>query len=84
MSDSTFNESNLNIDRMIEKFMTNDDERKSSNYQIEILERLKHGDDFSYKECPICYDNLVNGVLMPCMHSACRQCIVDYFQVCEV
>jgi hypothetical protein len=40
MSDSTFNESNLNIDCMIEKFMTNDGERKSSNYQIEILERL--------------------------------------------
>ena len=65
--------------------MTNfgDSERSgSANYQIEMLEKLKYGDDFSNRECPICYDNLVNGVLMPCMHSACRQCIIEYFQVC--
>ena len=85
INDSAFDEEgNLNIDRLIERFMTNYGERdNSANYQIEMLEKLKYGDDFSNRECPICYDNLVNGVLMPCMHSACRQCIIDYFQVCQ-
>ncbi|GES74249.1 DNA repair protein rad5 [Rhizophagus clarus] len=74
-------EGNLNIDHLIERFMTNYGERgNSANYQIEMLEKLKYGEDFSNRECPICYDNLVNGVLMPCMHSACRQCIMEYFQ----
>ena len=75
-------EGNLNVDNLIERFMKNYGERNAANYQIETLEKLKYGDDFSNRECPICYDNLVNGVLMPCMHSACRQCIVNYFQVC--
>ena len=84
VKDSAFDEEgNLNIDHLIEKFMTNYAEHdNSANYQIEMLEKLKYGDDFSSRECPICYDNLVNGVLMPCMHSACRQCILEYFQVC--
>ncbi|CAG8507063.1 1873_t:CDS:10 [Funneliformis mosseae] len=74
-------EGNLNIDRLIERFMTNYGEQDhSTNYQLEMLEKLKYGDDFSNKECPICYENLVNGVLLPCMHSACRQCIMNYFQ----
>ncbi|CAB4394187.1 unnamed protein product [Rhizophagus irregularis] len=82
VNESAFDEEgNLNIDHLIERFMTNYGERgNSANYQIEMLEKLKYGEDFSNRECPICYDNLVNGVLMPCMHSACRQCIMEYFQ----
>ena len=78
-------EGNLNVDNLIARFMKNygGRERDSANYQIETLEKLKYGDDFSNTECPICYDNLTNGVLLPCMHTACRHCITEYFQVCH-
>ncbi|KAI7905546.1 SNF2 family N-terminal domain-containing protein [Cokeromyces recurvatus] len=31
-------------------------------------------------ECPICFETLDTMIGMPCMHFACRPCVMDYFQ----
>lgn len=32
-------------------------------------------------ECPICFESPETMIAMPCMHMACRLCVMDYFQV---
>jgi DNA repair protein RAD5 len=32
-------------------------------------------------ECPICFETPDTMIAMPCMHMACRPCVMDYFQV---
>ncbi|KAF8940613.1 DNA repair protein, RAD5 [Dissophora ornata] len=32
-------------------------------------------------ECPVCFEDMADGVLMPCMHAACRSCVLDYLQL---
>lgn len=32
-------------------------------------------------ECPICFETPHTMIAMPCMHMACRPCVMDYFQV---
>lgn len=32
-------------------------------------------------ECPICFETPETLIAMPCMHMACRICVMDYFQV---
>lgn len=31
-------------------------------------------------ECPICFESVDAMIVMPCMHMACRPCVMDYFQ----
>jgi DNA repair protein RAD5 len=31
-------------------------------------------------ECPICFESVDAVIVMPCMHMACRPCVMDYFQ----
>ncbi|KAI8373677.1 SNF2 family N-terminal domain-containing protein [Blakeslea trispora] len=31
-------------------------------------------------ECPICFETVDSMIVMPCMHMACRPCVMDYFQ----
>ncbi|KAI9267417.1 SNF2 family N-terminal domain-containing protein [Sporodiniella umbellata] len=31
-------------------------------------------------ECPICFESPDSMIAMPCMHMACRPCVMDYFQ----
>jgi DNA repair protein RAD5 len=33
------------------------------------------------EECPICFESFDSMIAMPCMHMACRLCVMDYFQV---
>ncbi|CAO3682707.1 unnamed protein product [Rhizopus microsporus] len=32
------------------------------------------------EECPICFESMDSMIAMPCMHMACRPCVMDYFQ----
>ncbi|KAI8049793.1 SNF2 family N-terminal domain-containing protein [Gilbertella persicaria] len=32
------------------------------------------------EECPICFETVDSMIVMPCMHMACRPCVLDYFQ----
>lgn len=32
-------------------------------------------------ECPICFETVDTVICTPCMHMACRPCVMDYFQV---
>lgn len=32
-------------------------------------------------ECPICFETVDTVICLPCMHMACRPCVMDYFQV---
>lgn len=32
-------------------------------------------------ECPICFESPDTMIALPCMHMACRLCVMDYFQV---
>ncbi|EIE77372.1 hypothetical protein RO3G_02076 [Rhizopus delemar RA 99-880] len=33
------------------------------------------------EECPICFESFDSMIAMPCMHMACRLCVMDYFQL---
>jgi hypothetical protein len=57
----------------------------SNAYGINVLQRLKSqqmGDEGAESECAICFESAESAVLMPCMHMACRACVLDYLQVC--
>jgi DNA repair protein RAD5 len=61
--------------------------RDSNAYGINVLQRLKSqqiGEEEGDSECAICFESAESAVLMPCMHMACRACVLDYLQVCTV
>ncbi|CAO3676140.1 unnamed protein product [Umbelopsis ramanniana] len=55
----------------------------SNTYGINVLQRLKSqqvGEEEGDSECAICFESAESAVLMPCMHMACRACVLDYLQ----
>lgn len=43
-----------------------------------VIEELQNNN--APRECPICFNDLEAGVFLPCCHSFCRECIVDYLE----
>ncbi|OZJ06532.1 hypothetical protein BZG36_00582 [Bifiguratus adelaidae] len=77
----------VDIQELLAKFAG---EGREDSYGANVLKRLlqdesgsgaeQKEDDLSTRECAICFENVDSAVLMPCMHIACRACVVDYLQ----
>lgn len=50
------------------------------SFGASVLQGLMTGGDET-SECPVCFEDMADGVLMPCMHSGCRSCVMEYLQV---
>lgn len=68
---------------------------QKSNYGLSVLQNmlaLQQGSSNSpvcdaskfTEECPICFESSDIMIALPCMHVACRPCVMDYFQVCII
>ncbi|RUS33812.1 SNF2 superfamily RAD5 protein [Jimgerdemannia flammicorona] len=75
----------VSLDELIAKFDASGSSPGSTDgapsYGASVLQRLMEGagaDD--EQECTICFETLEGGVLMPCMHIACRTCVLDCLQ----
>ena len=51
---------------------------------IESVMRTLQETHSTESECPICLDSIVAATIVPsCGHTACRDCLVDFFEQCE-
>ncbi|BEI81856.1 hypothetical protein CcaverHIS002_0210160 [Cutaneotrichosporon cavernicola] len=50
-------------------------------YAVQVLKEL--GDAESTPECPICFGEVFDEVLLPCYHRGCQDCIVNYIGHCD-
>ncbi|KAJ3084989.1 DNA helicase rad5, partial [Quaeritorhiza haematococci] len=48
-----------------------------SEFAAHVAEDLESQEN---KECPICFETMDGGVLLPCLHVTCSDCIQDYLQ----
>ena len=81
--------SGIDIQSMIAKFAAGGD----SNYAAQVLKDLtkskKKNDDSENDEnddendCPICFEDMILPVLLPCMHKSCKECVLGYFDKLE-
>ena len=81
--------SGIDIQSMIAKFAAGGD----SNYATQVLKDLtkskKKNDDGENDEnddendCPICFEDMILPVLLPCMHKSCKECVLGYFDKLE-
>jgi DNA repair protein RAD5 len=52
---------------------------------MEVLDELfgNHGEDAAESECPFCFEEKSELLVMPCKHWGCKSCIVDHLQRSE-
>ncbi|KAG0297005.1 DNA helicase rad5 [Dissophora globulifera] len=55
-------------------------EQGSRSFGASVLQNLMSSTG-EIPECPVCFEDMADGVLMPCMHAACRSCVLDYLQL---
>ncbi|KAG2188307.1 hypothetical protein INT44_001060 [Umbelopsis vinacea] len=81
----------VSLEELLEKFQnsTSLDAKSGASpgdqntYGINVLQRLKSqqiGEEEGDSECAICFESAESAVLMPCMHMACRACVLDFLQ----
>lgn len=68
----------IRFEELMAKFSSGD--QNEPTFGANVLQNLisNSGDN---PECPVCFEEMADGVLMPCMHAACRSCVLDYLQV---
>jgi DNA repair protein RAD5 len=68
----------IQFEELMAKFSSGD--QNEPTFGANVLQNLmsNSGDN---PECPVCFEDMADGVLMPCMHAACRSCVLDYLQV---
>ncbi|KAI9135928.1 SNF2 family N-terminal domain-containing protein [Paraphysoderma sedebokerense] len=75
------------LNSLIEKFNAGEIESSSStsNYASTVLQNLLTQESLSEtsSECPICFEDIVNKTLLPCLHITCRDCIIEYLRQTE-
>ncbi|ORZ01965.1 SNF2 family N-terminal domain-domain-containing protein [Lobosporangium transversale] len=69
----------IQLEELMKKFSSGEGDNSEQTFGASVLQNLVSSTG-EVTECPICYEELADGVLMPCMHSACRSCILDYLQ----
>lgn len=82
-------DADINVEDLITKFSgaIQGDQEANPEYSLSTLKKLmdgsddNEGDDETAKECPLCFELIEEGVLLPCMHMACKDCVVQYLQV---
>ncbi|KAI9306442.1 SNF2 family N-terminal domain-containing protein [Cunninghamella echinulata] len=91
-SDITDNNDNGNsstVDMDIDKKMGNESRSYGSTVLQNILNQqkgsssLKHNDaeeNAIPEECPVCFEPMECVIMLPCMHMACRPCVMEYLQ----
>ncbi|KAF9583253.1 DNA helicase rad5 [Lunasporangiospora selenospora] len=62
----------------LEELMAKFSEGGEPSFGANVLHNLMSGAEVL--ECPVCFEDMADGVLMPCMHAACRTCVLDYLQ----
>ncbi|KAG0258506.1 DNA helicase rad5 [Mortierella polycephala] len=70
----------IQLEELMAKFSNSADQNDSSSFGANVLQKLVADTD-EIPECPVCFEDMADGVLMPCMHSACRSCVLDYLQL---
>ncbi|KAF9362385.1 DNA helicase rad5 [Mortierella sp. NVP85] len=68
----------IQFEELMAKFSSGD--QNEPTFGANVLQNLmsNSGDN---PECPVCFEDMADGVLMPCMHAACRSCVLDYLQL---
>lgn len=69
----------VQLEELMAKF-SGDGDQNDTSFGASVLENLMKNTD-EIPECPVCFEDMADGVLMPCMHAACRSCVLDYLQV---
>ncbi|KAG0224670.1 DNA helicase rad5 [Actinomortierella wolfii] len=68
----------IDLEELMAKFSASDDQ-SGFNFGASVIQNLIQSGD-EVPECPICFEDMADGVLMPCMHRGCRSCVLDYLQ----
>ncbi|KAI8971401.1 P-loop containing nucleoside triphosphate hydrolase protein [Pilobolus umbonatus] len=74
----TLNSNNRNFELNVLQDMLALQQRSSPDHHIDT--DIKEDISSFPSECPICFEGVETIIAMPCMHMACRPCIMDYFQ----
>ncbi|KAK5821945.1 DNA repair protein, RAD5 [Linnemannia elongata] len=69
----------VQLEELMAKF-SGDSDQNDTSFGASVLENLMRNTE-EIPECPVCFEDMADGVLMPCMHAACRSCVLDYLQV---
>ena len=88
----TGNNKVLRLEDLIAKLNNKEGNEDKSTYGLNVLQNmlaLQQGTDTqpdspmstTVEECPICFESPDSMLALPCMHIACRPCVMDYFQV---
>lgn len=72
----------VQLEELMAKF-SGDSDQNDTSFGASVLENLMRNTE-EIPECPVCFEDMADGVLMPCMHAACRSCVLDYLQVSYV
>ncbi|KAF9209344.1 DNA helicase rad5 [Haplosporangium sp. Z 27] len=82
-SDSSFDlkDGPIQLEELMAKFSGNGDQSEPT-FGASVLQNLMSNTG-EIPECPVCFEDMADGVLMPCMHAACRTCVLDYLQLLD-
>ncbi|KAF9956368.1 DNA helicase rad5 [Modicella reniformis] len=66
------------LEELMAKF-SGDSDQTEPTFGASVMQNLMSTSETS--ECPVCFEDMADGVLMPCMHAVCRSCVLDYLQL---
>ncbi|KAF9931703.1 DNA helicase rad5 [Mortierella antarctica] len=69
----------VHLEELMAKF-SNGGDQSESLFGASVLQNLMSTTG-EVPECPVCFEDMADGVLMPCMHAACRTCVLEYLQM---
>ncbi|KAI8645409.1 SNF2 family N-terminal domain-containing protein, partial [Parasitella parasitica] len=75
----------ISLEKLIERQSSSNSSQMSSRgengkYGLNVLQNMLAMEDVIADECPICFETVDVMIGLPCMHFACRPCIMDYLQ----
>ncbi|KAG0347872.1 DNA helicase rad5 [Podila humilis] len=68
----------VQLEELMAKFSGEGDQGES--FGASVIQGLLTGSEAT-TECPVCFEDMADGVLLPCMHSGCRTCVMEYLQL---
>ncbi|KAG0016617.1 DNA helicase rad5 [Entomortierella chlamydospora] len=69
----------IQLEELMARF-SSDGDQSEPTFGASVLHNLMSNTG-EIPECPVCFEDMADGVLMPCMHAACRSCVLDYLQL---
>ncbi|CAO3632965.1 unnamed protein product [Cunninghamella blakesleeana] len=55
-------------------------QQKGYSKDVENNENNENEENPLPEECPVCFESIESVIMLPCMHMACRPCIMEYLQ----